>query len=64
MPEQRGDRHAEKPLYFRPAPGDAKRLAAYVAAIGSNANATLRRILTEYLDRHDPETNPESQKES
>lgn len=58
------DRHAEHPLPFRPPLALRARLTAYKERTGQKVNAILTRALTEFLDKHDPDSKPETTKES
>jgi len=54
MPERPGDRHAVKPINWRPSEADDKRLRDYA----DTAGIPLRRIIADavrhWLDRHAP----------
>jgi len=51
------DRHDETPMSFRPTAEGRTRIKDYVKRAGLSVNAFLRLAVTEYLDRHDPDTN-------
>jgi predicted GIY-YIG superfamily endonuclease len=56
-----GDRHKGKIMTVRfPAP-QRDRLKQYAAKVGKGEREVVREAITEYLDKHDPDTNREQQ---
>ena len=54
--ERPGDRHKRHPLTVRLPEAVAERLERFARSVGLGERVVAKQAITEYLDRHDPET--------
>lgn len=56
------DRHKRNPLTVRLPEAVAERLERFAKAAGKGERVVAREAITEYLDKHDPETTEDGQR--